>query len=56
MCAAKVAGFDVAAFLANAGVGRKLMEVKPKQPLFVQGEPGTAIYYIKGQSQVVSYF
>jgi CRP/FNR family cyclic AMP-dependent transcriptional regulator len=50
----RVAGFDVVAFLAHAGVGRKLIEVKPKQPLYVQGEPGTAIYYLqKGRARLL---
>jgi CRP/FNR family transcriptional regulator, cyclic AMP receptor protein len=54
MCAARIAAFDVKSFLSQSGAGRRLREVKAKQPLFVQGEPGLAIYYLhKGRARLL---
>ena len=54
MSAAKVSTFDIEAFLSHSGLGRRLMDVKAKRPLFVQGEPGHAIYYLqKGRARLL---
>jgi CRP-like cAMP-binding protein len=38
--------FNPKTFLANIGRGRRLMEFKKKQPIFSQGEPADAVFYI----------
>jgi CRP-like cAMP-binding protein len=40
-------GFDPAGFLARAGVGRKVVQLKPKEPFFSQGDPADCVYYIQ---------
>jgi len=45
--------FDVAAFLENAGLGRKIVELKPKQAFFSQGGPADSIFYLqKGRAKL----
>jgi CRP/FNR family transcriptional regulator, cyclic AMP receptor protein len=45
--------FDVASFLANAGLGRKIVELKPKQVFFSQEGPADAIFYLqKGRAKL----
>jgi CRP-like cAMP-binding protein len=45
--------FDVAAFLANAGLGRRIVQLEPKQPLFSQGDPADSVFYLqKGRAKV----
>ncbi|WP_420238389.1 Crp/Fnr family transcriptional regulator [Telmatobacter bradus] len=45
--------FDAAAFLANAGLGRKMVELKPKQTFFTQGDPADAVFYLqKGRAKL----
>ncbi len=45
--------FDSAAFLANAGLGRIIVELKPKQTFFCQGDPADSVYYLqKGRARV----
>jgi len=39
--------FDPAAFLAHAGLGRKIVEVKPKQAFFTQGDPANSVFYLQ---------
>jgi CRP/FNR family cyclic AMP-dependent transcriptional regulator len=39
--------FDPAAFLANAGLGRKIVDLKEKQTVFSQGDPANAVFYIQ---------
>jgi CRP/FNR family transcriptional regulator, cyclic AMP receptor protein len=39
--------FDLKAFLANAGLGRKITEVKPKQTFFIQGDPADHVFYLQ---------
>lgn len=34
-------------FLATAGPGRSIQTIKPKQTIYLQGSPATAIYYIE---------
>jgi CRP-like cAMP-binding protein len=45
--------FDVAAFLMNAGLGRKIVALAPKQPFFSQGDLADSIFYLqKGRAKV----
>jgi CRP/FNR family cyclic AMP-dependent transcriptional regulator len=39
--------FDLAAFLATAGVGRKIVKLKPKQAFFSQGSSADSIFYLQ---------
>jgi CRP/FNR family transcriptional regulator, cyclic AMP receptor protein len=39
--------FDVAAFLAKAGLGRRIVQMKPKQPFFSQGNPADSVFYLQ---------
>jgi CRP/FNR family cyclic AMP-dependent transcriptional regulator len=39
--------FDVAAFLANAGLGRRIVQLKPKQVFFSQGNSADAVFYLQ---------
>ena len=46
-------GFDVAAFLASAGLGRRIIQLAPKDAFFSQGDPADSIFYLqKGRAQV----
>jgi CRP-like cAMP-binding protein len=47
MATAKKPVFDPVAYLANSGVGRKIVELKPKRSLFTQGDNCDAIFYIQ---------
>ena len=45
--------FDVAAFLRSAGLGRRIIQLAPKQPFFSQGDPADAVFYLqKGRARV----
>src|SRR5208337_2763342 len=45
--------FDCAAFLANAGLGRMIVELKPGQTFFCQGGTADSVYYLqKGRARV----
>jgi CRP-like cAMP-binding protein len=45
--------FDSAAFLANAGLGRTIVELMPKQKFFCQGETADSVFYLqKGRAKV----
>ena len=45
--------FDTASFLSNAGLGRRIIELKPKETFFCQGEPAESVYYLqKGRAKV----
>ena len=39
--------FDTAAYLAHAGLGRRIAQLKPKQALFSQGDPADSIFYLR---------
>ncbi len=39
--------FDTAAYLAHAGLGRRIVQLEPKQTLFSQGDPADSIYYLQ---------
>ena len=45
--------FDAAAFLASAGLGRRIVQLEPKQTFFTQGDPADAVFYLqKGRAKV----
>jgi CRP-like cAMP-binding protein len=45
--------FDLASFLASAGVGRRIVELKPKQTFFSQGDPADSVFYLqKGRGRI----
>ena len=49
----RITTFDSAAFLANSGHGRTIIELKPKQTFFCQGDPADSVYYLqKGRAKV----
>jgi CRP-like cAMP-binding protein len=39
--------FDCAAFLANAGLGRKIVQFEPKETFFSQGDEANTIFYLQ---------
>jgi CRP-like cAMP-binding protein len=45
--------FDPAAFLANAGLGRRIVRLRSKQAFFSQGSPADCIFYLQsGRAQL----
>jgi CRP-like cAMP-binding protein len=45
--------FDTAAFLAHAGLGRRVIQLAPKDAFFSQGDPADSIFYIQqGRAKV----
>ena len=45
--------FDVATFLSSAGLGRRIVQVKPKQAFFSQGDPADSVFYLqKGSAKL----
>ena len=38
--------FDCAAFLANAGLGRKIVQLEPKETFFSQGDLANTVFYL----------
>ncbi|MGA8042111.1 MAG: Crp/Fnr family transcriptional regulator [Terracidiphilus sp.] len=45
--------FHPTAFLANAGVGRRITVVEPKQPFFSQGDSAQSVFYLqKGRAKL----
>ena len=45
--------FDVAAFLANAGLGRRIVQLKPKEAFFTQGNSADSFFYLqKGRAKL----
>ena len=46
-------GFDAAAFLASAGLGRRIIQLAPKKAFFSQGDPADSVFYLqKGRAKV----
>jgi CRP-like cAMP-binding protein len=39
--------FDVEAFLGNAGLGRRIVRLEPKENFFTQGDPADAVFYLQ---------
>ena len=53
MASSKSSVFDSAAFLANAGLGKTIIELKPKQTFFCQGAKADSVFYLqKGRARV----
>jgi CRP-like cAMP-binding protein len=45
--------FDSVAFLASAGLGRKVLELEPKERFFSQGDPADSVFYLqKGRARL----
>jgi CRP-like cAMP-binding protein len=45
--------FDASAFLGHAGLGRKIVQLAPKQTFFSQGDPADSVFYLqKGRARV----
>jgi CRP-like cAMP-binding protein len=45
--------FDVVAFLASAGLGRRVIQLAPKEAFFSQGDPADSVFYLrKGRARV----
>ena len=45
--------FNVDAFLAYPGLGRKIMHLEPKEPFFSQGDPADSVIYLQtGRARV----
>ena len=42
-----ISTFDPASFLAHAGLGRRIIEVKPEQTFFTQGDKADSIFYLQ---------
>jgi CRP-like cAMP-binding protein len=41
------ARFDPAVFLAQAGLGRRVVQIKPKKVFFSQGDPADCVFYLQ---------
>jgi CRP-like cAMP-binding protein len=45
--------FDPKAFLAKAGLGRRIVDLKPRQTFFSQGDPADSVFYLqKGRAKL----
>jgi len=45
--------FNVASFLANTGLGRRIVQLKPKQAFFSQGDAADSVFYLqKGRAKL----
>jgi len=45
--------FNTDAFLANAGLGRRIVHLEPKETFFSQGDPADSVFYLqKGRARV----
>jgi len=45
--------FDLAAFFSNSGLGRRIVELKPKQTFFSQGDAADSVFYLqKGRAKI----
>jgi CRP/FNR family transcriptional regulator, cyclic AMP receptor protein len=48
-----LAKFEAATFLANPGLGRKIVQLKPKSAFFSQGTPADSVFYLqKGRAKL----
>ncbi len=46
-------GFDCVAFLADAGLGRRIVELQPRDTFFSQGDPADTVFYLqKGRAKL----
>ena len=45
--------FNPALFLASVGLGRRIVQLAPKEAFFSQGDPADAVFYLqKGRAKV----
>ena len=45
--------FDAAAFLVSAGLGRRIVQLEPKETFFSQGDPADSVFYLqKGRAKI----
>jgi CRP/FNR family transcriptional regulator, cyclic AMP receptor protein len=45
--------FEAAAFLMSAGLGRRIVQLMPRQPFFTQGDPADSVFYLQtGQAKI----
>ena len=45
--------FNVASFLANAGLGRRIVQILPKRAFFLQGDVADSVFYLqKGRARI----
>jgi len=45
--------FDTVAFLASAGLGRRIIQLAPKEAFFSQGDPADSVFYLQmGRAKV----
>ncbi len=47
MAEPKKAAFDAPTFLAEAGLGRRIVQLKPKSAFFSQGDPAGSLFYLQ---------
>jgi CRP/FNR family cyclic AMP-dependent transcriptional regulator len=47
MSSSHVKSFDLAAFLASAGLGRRIVTFKPRELIFTQGTPADCVFYLQ---------
>src|ERR1700691_2845381 len=53
MTGRSLAGFDPAAFLSKAGIGRRIVQLKTKEPFFSQGDKSDCVFYLqKGRAKL----
>jgi len=49
----QVSPFDTAAFLANSGLGRRIVQLAPHETFYCQGDPADSVFYLqKGHARV----
>ena len=45
--------FNVGAFLASAGLGRRIVQIPPKHSFYMQGDPADSVFYLrKGRARI----
>ncbi len=42
-----ISAFDPATFLAHAGLGRRIVDLRPAEAFFTQGDPADSIFYLQ---------
>jgi CRP/FNR family cyclic AMP-dependent transcriptional regulator len=47
MAEVKKPAFDAPGFLAEAGLGRRILQLKPKQAFFSQGDSADCLFYLQ---------
>jgi CRP-like cAMP-binding protein len=53
MASSELQAFDVATFPANAGLGRRIVQLECRQTLFSQGDSADSVFYVqKGRVKI----